>query len=272
MGGAAILMAAQAVQASAQVTDVRVNSTPVGMDILLQTNGGDRPQVFSVNRGNTWTADIINTQLKLPQGTFKQANPATGIAMVTVAPLDGNSVRVTVTGHKSAPVGKISRSQDGKLVFNLTQSASSSAKATSAANSSASTVAQPARINALRSENPASLPALPLSVAQTGTAPQASPSTTPSSKPSLPVVKPAAPSQVAQVPSPLPPFQGATPMVPAPQVRYQPNPNTRPIPSPPQAPNPLPRAIALQWEILPQVRLMRLLATLISVQQSAFPA
>lgn len=244
MGGAAILMAAQVVQAAAQVTDVKVSSTASGVDILLQTKGGDRPQVFSVNKGNTWTADIINTQLKLPQGTFRQANPATGIAMITVAPLDGNSVRVTVTGHKSAPVGKISRSEDGKLVFNLAQSASGSAKAPSAVNSSASTVAQPARINALRSENPASSPALPLSVAQTGAAPQVSPSVTPGSKPSLPQVKPAAPSQVAQVPSPLPPFQGATPMVPAPQVRYQPNPNTRPIPSPPQAPNPLPRAIA----------------------------
>lgn len=244
MGGAAILMAAQVVQAAAQVTDVKVSSTASGVNILLQTKGGDRPQVFSVNKGNTWTADIINTQLKLPQGTFRQANPATGIAMITVAPLDGNSVRVTVTGHKSAPVGKISRSEDGKLVFNLAQSASGSAKAPSAVNSSASTVAQPARINALRSENPASSPALPLSVAQTGAAPQVSPSVTPGSKPSLPQVKPAAPSQVAQVPSPLPPFQGATPMVPAPQVRYQPNPNTRPIPSPPQAPNPLPRAIA----------------------------
>ncbi|GAB4329984.1 MAG: hypothetical protein OHK0047_17120 [Leptolyngbyaceae cyanobacterium] len=244
MGGAAILMAAQVVQAAVQVTDVKVSSTASGVDILLQTKGGDRPQVFSVNKGNTWTADIINTQLKLPQGTFRQANPATGIAMITVAPLDGNSVRVTVTGHKSAPVGKISRSEDGKLVFNLAQSASGSAKAPSAVNSSASTVAQPSHINALRSENPASSPALPLSVAQTGAAPQVSPSVTPGSKPSLPQVKPAVPSQVAQVPSPLPPFQGATPMVPAPQVRYQPNPNTRPIPSPPQAPNPLPRAIA----------------------------
>ncbi|UIE37948.1 type IV pilus secretin family protein [Leptodesmis sichuanensis] len=244
MGGAAILMAAQVVQAAAQVTDVKVSSTASGVDILLQTKGGDRPQVFSVNKGNTWTADIINTQLKLPQGTFRQANPATGIAMITVAPLDGNSVRVTVTGHKSAPVGKISRSEDGKLVFNLAQSVSGSAKASSAANASASTVAQPSRINALRSENPASSPALPLSVAQTGAAPQVTPSVTPGSKPSLPQVKPTAPSQVAQVPSPLPPFQGATPMVPAPQVKYQPNPNTRPIPSPPQAPNPLPRAIA----------------------------
>lgn len=250
MGGAAILMAAQAVQASAQVTDVRVNSTAVGVDILLQTQGGDRPQVFSVNKGNTWTADIINTQLKLPQGTFRQANPATGIAMVTVAPLDGNSVRVTVTGHKSAPVGKISRSGDGKLVFNLAQGSANSAKAPAAATPSTPAVAQSARVNALRSEKPAPLPALPLSVAQTGTAPPVVPSVTPSAgAPSLNTSassrdKPANPALMAQVPSPLPPFRGATPLVPAPQVRFQPSPNSRPIPSPPQAPNPLPRAIA----------------------------
>lgn len=250
MGGAVVLMAAQAAQASAQVTDVRVNSTPMGVDILLQTKGGDRPQVFSVNRGNTWTADIVNTQLKLPQGSFRQANPATGIALVTVAPLDGNSVRVTVTGRKSAPIGKISRSQDGKLVFNLAQSSATSAKATAATNSPAPMAAQPSQINALRSEKPAPLPALPLSVAQTGATPQVSPSVTssgvtPSAKTSDSLTaKPANSSLVAQVPSPLPPFRGGTPLVPAPQVRFQPNPNTRPVPSPPQAPNPLPRAIA----------------------------
>lgn len=76
LSSAAMMAIAQPVFAAAQVTAVQLTPTAGGATLVLRTNGSDRPQVFSVNRGRTWTADLINTQLAMPGGRFQQANPA----------------------------------------------------------------------------------------------------------------------------------------------------------------------------------------------------
>jgi type IV pilus assembly protein PilQ len=56
---------------------VQVSQANNGVNIVLATEKGDRPQVFAINNGNTYQATIINTQLRLPQGnSFRQDNPA----------------------------------------------------------------------------------------------------------------------------------------------------------------------------------------------------
>jgi type IV pilus assembly protein PilQ len=122
-------MAVQPVWAApVEVTGVKLNPTSGGFDLLLQTKPGDRPQVFAVNRSNSWTADITSTQLRLPEGnSFSRDNPAPGIARVTVAPLNANSVRVTVVGQGNAPVGQVVRPSAGGLLLSLSLSGSRSA-------------------------------------------------------------------------------------------------------------------------------------------------
>jgi len=107
--GALAVMAVQPVwAASTQVTGVQVNPSGSGVEVILETAKGDRPQVFSVNRGNDVVSDIINTELTLPGGgSFRQNNPAPGIASVVVTPLDTNSIRVIVSGASSAPFSQI---------------------------------------------------------------------------------------------------------------------------------------------------------------------
>ena len=62
---AIVMMAGQAIAAPTQVTNVRVTPSGNGVEVILDTIAGDRPpQVFNVNRGNTWTAYVFNTQLK----------------------------------------------------------------------------------------------------------------------------------------------------------------------------------------------------------------
>ncbi len=220
IGGAAVLMATQQpTLAAATVTAVELNPTASGVNILLQTKGGDRPQVFSVNRGNTWTADITNTQLQIPNGSFHKTNPTAGIAAVSVTALNRNSVRVTVTGQSGsgAPVGQVSRG-GGNLVFSLSPS-----------KIKAQTQPQPslaANLTGMRSIKPMPLPAVPTAIAQTP----------------LPPVQPAmTPGNLAQ--TPLPAFQGGRPLVPNPQIKINGEPYRRPA-LPPNAPLPLPRAIA----------------------------
>jgi type IV pilus assembly protein PilQ len=225
---------------------VQLNPTAAGVNILLQTKGGDRPQVFSVHRGNSWTADIINTRLQLPGGSFRQANPAPGIALVSITPLDQNSVRVTVTGQGTAPVGQVARSDNGSLVFNLTRSKPTKANV-AVAPASKTNSNRPAAQGALRSQKSTALPVSPSAPASSLPSVQPSLAPLPNADPSSLVVPPGQPLTIAQAapppPSPLTPFPG-TPLVPNPQVKFQADPANRAVPAPPFAPNPLPRAIA----------------------------
>nr|WP_315871055.1 AMIN domain-containing protein [Trichocoleus desertorum] len=121
-------MAAQPVWAApaTQVTGVKVNPTSGGVEVVLETRNGARPQVFTVSRGNSWVADVINTQLRLPQSeSFRQDNPAPGISSVVVLPLDTNSVRVIVAGQGAAPAGQVAQRDRGGLLFSLTRPAGS---------------------------------------------------------------------------------------------------------------------------------------------------
>jgi type IV pilus assembly protein PilQ len=104
-----VLLATQPVWAAAtQVTGVRVNPNGNGVQVLLETRDGDRPQIFMINRSNDLVADITNTQLRLPQGnTFRQDNPAPGITAVTITQMNANSIRVTVSGTNAPPKGQI---------------------------------------------------------------------------------------------------------------------------------------------------------------------
>jgi type IV pilus assembly protein PilQ len=121
---AAVVLSAQAAQAAAtQITNVQVNPADSGLEVVLETSDGERPQVFTVNRGNALIADLVNTELQLPEGSgFEKSNPAPGIRSVTVAQLDSNSVRVTVDGGNTSPVGQVSQGESG-IVLSVSQAA-----------------------------------------------------------------------------------------------------------------------------------------------------
>jgi len=107
-------------QSATKITGVKLDPVNGGVNLVLKTSDGTRPQVFTTKRGNTLVADIINTQLLIPQGnTFRQDNPTDGIASVSMSQLDANSVRVIITGTGNAPETKpVMRNQNG-LTFAL---------------------------------------------------------------------------------------------------------------------------------------------------------
>ncbi len=113
---AIVVMASAPAMAVTQITGVNVSTSGGGVQVILDTQGGDRPQVFTVNRGTDVIADIINTQLSLPGGqSFRQNNPAPGIASIVVTPLDANSVRVIVSGSSSAPAVAINQADSAGI-------------------------------------------------------------------------------------------------------------------------------------------------------------
>lgn len=118
-----MMVAMTAQPASAQptrVTGVQVTEASNGVEVVLQTQEGDRPQVFTIAQGNTLVSDIINTQLQLPEGNgYLQNNPAPGIASVSVTQVDENSIRLSITSASdSAPSGQV-RQADNSIVFDF---------------------------------------------------------------------------------------------------------------------------------------------------------
>ncbi|MDY6941053.1 MAG: AMIN domain-containing protein [Cyanobacteriota bacterium] len=113
------LVAMEPVLAQAQVTGVSVTPTNSGMTLILETESGDRPQIFVVEQENELVADLIDTRLRLAEeGGFRQDNPSPGIASVVVMPLDSNSTRIVVTGQTGAPSGEVLQQDPRGIVFN----------------------------------------------------------------------------------------------------------------------------------------------------------
>lgn len=101
------------------ITNVEVIASGGGIQLVLETDGGQAPQVFTINRGNDVVADLVNTTLRLRQGgSFRQNNPAPGIASIVVTPLDSNSVRVIVSGSGSAPNVDIAERSPNRITIN----------------------------------------------------------------------------------------------------------------------------------------------------------
>lgn len=110
----------QIAQASiVQVTEVRLNPTDTGIEVILVTPQGQLPIPSTSVNGRDLTADIPNAVLSLPDGNaFEVVKPAEGIAFVSVTNLLGNRVRVAVTGTESPPTAEV-RTEEQRLIFSV---------------------------------------------------------------------------------------------------------------------------------------------------------
>lgn len=102
-------------EAIAQITNVRVEATETGLQVVLETAEGSLEVPTTRAVGNALIADIPNAAIAQK---FSQANPAEGIALVEVTGLPGNRVRVAITGTEAPPVAEV-RSEEQQLVLGV---------------------------------------------------------------------------------------------------------------------------------------------------------
>jgi iron complex outermembrane recepter protein len=112
---------AQVEASSTKVTDVQLNSSTTGLEIVLQTADG-KPLSIAPSKfraaGNALIAEIPAV-LALPDGrSFASENLATDIASVQVAQQDPNTIRVTVVGMGAVPKTPVSL-KTGELIYAL---------------------------------------------------------------------------------------------------------------------------------------------------------
>ncbi|MEH1833302.1 MAG: TonB-dependent siderophore receptor [Nostoc sp.] len=120
----------QALTPVVSVTDVKVNATNKGIEVILVTPNSEKLFVSERTEGNSYVAEIKNAQLQLASGNFRQQKPAAGIANIIVVPVDGNTLRLTVTGETALPVVELFDSQTEGLVFGVTPSATTAQQPT----------------------------------------------------------------------------------------------------------------------------------------------
>lgn len=108
---------AQISQSVVQVTEVRLNPTQAGLEVILETADGQVLQANTRTEEKTLIADIANAQLALPDGQeFRAQNPFEGINLVTVTQVDGNSIRISITGQENLPTAGVVRSTSGLVL------------------------------------------------------------------------------------------------------------------------------------------------------------
>lgn len=105
----------QIAQASVvEITGVQVNVIETGLDVILETTG-TLPTPNTSVVGNALIVDIPNAVLVLPKDEFQQANPAEGIALVTVTPR-GDGIRVTIAGVDAPPTVEVITEAQGLVL------------------------------------------------------------------------------------------------------------------------------------------------------------
>ncbi|PZV07884.1 MAG: general secretion pathway protein GspD, partial [Leptolyngbya sp.] len=127
LSGALVVLAPQPTWAlPTPITAIKINATSGGVDVVLQTQLGDRPQIFTTGQGNSWIANITNAQLQLSQTSqiFRQDNPAPGINSILVTPSGTNSIQVIVVGQPGSLMGQVAQQDSTGLTLRLMHSGS----------------------------------------------------------------------------------------------------------------------------------------------------
>jgi type IV pilus assembly protein PilQ len=100
----------RAINSSTLITEIKLNTTTEGVELILTSATNNQPQISTTTRGNSLIINLANAQLNLSQGkTYRQDNPATGITSVVVTQLDANNVWVIVNGNNSLPTEQVPR-------------------------------------------------------------------------------------------------------------------------------------------------------------------
>ncbi|MEL6354954.1 MAG: TonB-dependent receptor plug domain-containing protein, partial [Cyanobacteria bacterium J06627_28] len=120
---------AQIAQSLVTITNVRVEETAAGLQIVLETVGGDLDAPETQAVGEALIAEIPNAVLDLPEGEpFEQFGPAEGIALVSVTNLLGDLVQISITGTEAVPQAQIS-ADAGTLVLSVVPGVATAANA-----------------------------------------------------------------------------------------------------------------------------------------------
>ncbi|MEH2464348.1 TonB-dependent siderophore receptor [Nostoc sp.] len=115
----------QATSDVVSVTDVKLNTTVKGIELILVTANSKKLQVSPKTEGNSYIVDIPNAKLQLAsEESFRRSKPVAGITELTVANTANNTLRLMIVGNQSPPQVELFDSVTEGLVFEVSTIAS----------------------------------------------------------------------------------------------------------------------------------------------------
>lgn len=106
-----------------EITAVRVEPSPEGLNIILETATGQLSIPTPTTESNRLSAVIPNAVLALPEGpSFEQANPTPEITQISITNQTDDQVQVVITGAKAAPTATVSNAAQ-RLTFSIVSEA-----------------------------------------------------------------------------------------------------------------------------------------------------
>lgn len=116
-----MLMAAPSIAAERKITNIELDTNNNQLELKLATsNKSVDASFFTVRNGNTIEANLLNTNLDLPQGnSFKQENPLPGIKAVAINQVDQEHTQILIDTEPGIPVEHLLKSQGNNLILSL---------------------------------------------------------------------------------------------------------------------------------------------------------
>ncbi|MEM7592110.1 MAG: secretin N-terminal domain-containing protein [Cyanobacteria bacterium P01_A01_bin.83] len=118
-----VMMAAVPTMAAEyKVTDIELAQTSHQLELKLSTTGevDQDASFYTVRKGNTIEANLLNTNLDLPEGnSFKEENLTPGIKSVEVNQVDREHTQIVISTAADVPVEHLLEQQGNDLILSL---------------------------------------------------------------------------------------------------------------------------------------------------------
>ncbi|NET39344.1 MAG: TonB-dependent siderophore receptor [Cyanothece sp. SIO1E1] len=102
-----------------QITDIQLNPTDTGVEIILVTESGTLSPPAIQRVENAMIAEISNAVLELSgEDEFQVFDPVEGIVLIEALPMAEQTVQLTITGTDAPPAAEV-RAENQNLVLNV---------------------------------------------------------------------------------------------------------------------------------------------------------
>ncbi len=117
-----MLACAPSMAAERTITEIELDKNNNQLELKLAANNKANTDAsfYTLRDGNTIEANLLNTNLTLPQGkSFKQTNPIPGVKTVEVNQIDSKHTQIVVSTEADIPVEHLLEQQGNELILSL---------------------------------------------------------------------------------------------------------------------------------------------------------
>ena len=117
---AVMITAAPSLAASSTITDIEIAKNNSQLELKLLATDKDDASFYTIRGKNTIEANILNTNLELPEGnSFKSENPIAGVKALEINQIDSEHTQILISTEKDVPVEHLLEEQGDDLVLSL---------------------------------------------------------------------------------------------------------------------------------------------------------